>query len=224
MRRPFRGLIALTMILALLLPLVPAAQQALADGDPPSDYLVTEGIDVYLSLSLPEKSIEGQKLVTLTSAAKAANFPLKVAVIAGPFDLGSVSALNGKPQLYAKFLAAEISFAFNGTLLTVMPNGYGISGPGAREGRRVLDRLAAPNTTDLKQLGQSAITAVEEVASANHHPLAPPAEAQNPGHASTPTWFVYTAAALGGALLLGTVARWIWVRRRRTEDKASAPE
>jgi hypothetical protein len=49
-----------------------------------------------------------------------------VAVIASPYDLGSVTPLWRKPRVYAKFLGTELSYVFHGTLLVVMPGGFGL--------------------------------------------------------------------------------------------------
>ena len=46
----------------------------------------------------------------MTAKAKAEGFPVKVALIAAPTDLGVIPDLFGKPQPYAQFLDQEISF------------------------------------------------------------------------------------------------------------------
>ncbi len=45
-----------------------------------------------------------------TAAVKRAGFPIKVALIASPTDLGVIPNLFGRPQSYASFLDQEISF------------------------------------------------------------------------------------------------------------------
>ena len=45
-------------------------------------------------------------------------------------DRGSVTALWRKPQVYARFLGAELKFVYKNRLLVVMPNGFGFSRPG----------------------------------------------------------------------------------------------
>ena len=73
-----------------------------------------------------------------TAAAKRAGFPLKVALIASPIDLGVIPDLFGKPQPYADFLDQEISFQGKQPLLVVMAAGYGVAGlrrPGASAAR-----------------------------------------------------------------------------------------
>jgi hypothetical protein len=48
-------------------------------------------------------------LGALTRAAAAAGAPGRVAVIGGPYDLGSISALWRHPQLYADYLGQELA-------------------------------------------------------------------------------------------------------------------
>ena len=62
----------------------------------------------------------------MLASAKTKGFPLKVAVIVTPYDLGSVPILFDKPQIYAKFLGEEDYYYWKDELLVVMPNGYGI--------------------------------------------------------------------------------------------------
>ncbi len=64
-------------------------------------------------------------------AAAKSGYPLRVAVIASPADLGSVTPLWRQPQAYAGFLGEELSLLYKGTLLVVMPDGFGLYGPGA---------------------------------------------------------------------------------------------
>ena len=46
-----------------------------------------------------------------TAGASRLHFPIKVALIASPADLGAIPSLFAKPQQYADFLDQEISFA-----------------------------------------------------------------------------------------------------------------
>ena len=53
----------------------------------------------------------------------AAGYPLRVAVIASPTDLGSITELWRRPASYARFLGQELSLVYlHGTLLVVMPD------------------------------------------------------------------------------------------------------
>ena len=64
-----------------------------------------------------------QALNARTAAAKRSGFPIKVALIATPVDLGVIPDLFGKPQKYAAFLDQEISFRTKQPLLVVMKTG-----------------------------------------------------------------------------------------------------
>ncbi len=110
--------------LALVAPSV-APTTALADGDPASDELI--GANVFYSFSPPVAAGLQRTLNSETAAASHVHFPINVALIASPVDLGAIPSLFAKPQQYADFLDQEISFASTKTLLlVVMPNGYGV--------------------------------------------------------------------------------------------------
>jgi cytochrome oxidase Cu insertion factor (SCO1/SenC/PrrC family)/thiol-disulfide isomerase/thioredoxin len=116
-----RALIAVLLAIAGCIAL-PAL--AYADGDPGSDVLLDQnlfygsdtGITVRQELSL-------DKLLNATAAAGA---PVRVAIIAHPDDLGTVTPLWQKPQTYADYLGYELSLAYSGRLLIVMPGGLGV--------------------------------------------------------------------------------------------------
>jgi hypothetical protein len=114
-------------VVGLLLALT-LAPSALADGDPASDILAPPWIRVYMTFAAPGPQLE-RKLAVTTRQVTAAGLPIKVAVIARRTDLGAVPQLWGRPQTYARFLGAELRFNFHDTLLVVMPQGFGISGP-----------------------------------------------------------------------------------------------
>jgi hypothetical protein len=150
---------ALVAALALV-----AAAPALADGDPASDFLLTQ--EVFLPYDASISATRSGQLAGLVSDAARAGYPIRVALIASPTDLGSVTALWAKPQQYAKFLAAEVSFAYRGRLLVVMPAGLGTYQPGhpSAGGQRSLAGLkVAPGANGL---AATAITAVERLAAA----------------------------------------------------------
>jgi hypothetical protein len=79
-----RGL-RLALVLAAFAVLVVAAP-ARADGDPASDVLYFG--TVFLPYSVPVGKIERQRLESVVAAARRAGFPIKVALIAKPDDLG----------------------------------------------------------------------------------------------------------------------------------------
>ncbi len=160
---------ALLLLLAVAaLALVPAA--ARADGDPASDVLYNGKI------FLPfEVKISGQKQLDLqqtVAAAWKAGYPIKVAVIGSPYDLGSVGALWQKPQLYSKFLGSELEFLYKGRLLIVMPNGFGLNRGTAAE-RKLLKGVPIGQGAD--GLTATAAAAVRALAAASGHQLPKPA-------------------------------------------------
>jgi hypothetical protein len=148
---------------------------ARADGDPASDVLATQ------SLFLPADAgvgfaHENQLNGTLASAASG-GFPMRVAIIASKSDLGSVTALWRQPQTYAQFLGEELSLLYHGTLLVVMPDGFGLYGPAqsVAAGKSALAGLHPSAGGPV--LGTAALSAVQRVAAAAGHPVTVPAAA-----------------------------------------------
>jgi hypothetical protein len=142
---------------------------ALADGDPASDVLLGQNVFYpYETPSVPAalmKSLNGA-----TAAAARAHFPIKVAIISGPLDLGVVPSLYGQPQNYAHFLEQEISFTGPPLLLVVMKDGYGVQGlpAAATAAAAKLSKPAGNTSTDL---AHAALTAVQKLSSAAGHPI-----------------------------------------------------
>ncbi len=104
------------------------APMARADGDPGSDVLVYQ--DLFVGTAANASVAQQARLGGELQAAARAGFPIRVAVIAGPSDLGAVTGLWGNPRGYAQFLGIELSLAYKQRLLVVMPNGFGINWPG----------------------------------------------------------------------------------------------
>jgi cytochrome oxidase Cu insertion factor (SCO1/SenC/PrrC family)/thiol-disulfide isomerase/thioredoxin len=119
MKRRIRLLVLLTVVIATLLP----TGLARADGDPGSDVLVYQNLFPGIAAGLT--AAQQAHISGLLSQATAARFPIRVAVIGGPGDLGSITAAWHQPRAYAKFLGAELSLAYAQRLLVVMPNGFG---------------------------------------------------------------------------------------------------
>ena len=116
-----RALLGLLLALAL-------APAALADGDPASDVLQPPSVRVYMTNGAKDAKLE-QGLQRTAQQLSDAGLPIKVAVIGNKTDLGAVPQLWAKPQVYARFLGAELRFVYKDTLLVVMPQGLGVSGP-----------------------------------------------------------------------------------------------
>src|ERR1700741_2334737 len=130
---------------------------ALADADPASDVLL--GASVFYPYTPPvspsvEKTLNGE-----VAAAARAHFPIKVALIPSPVDLGAIPSLFGEPQKYADFLDQEISFGSKQLLLVVMPGGFGVAGL-ASAARSAATSLANPEGTGIDAIARAAITAV----------------------------------------------------------------
>ncbi len=176
-----------------------AAGPARADGDPASDVLYTQ--PVFVPADAGVAPADAARLAALVREARRAGFPLKVAVVASSYDLGSVTALWRKPQPYAHFLGVELSLLYRGRLLTVMPNGLGIY----HDGRSVVrERVVLRGVPLGGDLVATAATAVQRLAAANGHVLAAPsvptpAKRARVGSSST-TWIGIVAGVLLVAL------------------------
>ena len=184
-------------VIAVVMTCVPAAP-AQADGDPASDVLATQPLFLPWDADVPlERQAE---LSNLLLTAKRNGHPMRMALIASPTDLGSVTALWRRPQPYAEFLAEELSLVYRGPLLVVMPNGFGLAHFGFRPAlvRSVLAGIAVPHTG--AGLANDALTALQRLARAAGHPLAisaaPPTAAPQTTHATA--WIVFP---LGGLLI-----------------------
>ena len=110
------------LVLCLLIAAV-ATPAARADGDPASDFLLTYQVFYPYYTNTPKATLE--RLKETVADANKRGYKIRVAVITSPYDLGSVSALWGKPQAYAGFLAEELAFVYRDRLLIVSPKGYG---------------------------------------------------------------------------------------------------
>jgi hypothetical protein len=197
-------------LLAVLLLAAIVAAGARANGDPASDRLPFA--NVFFSTQEPNTVPSGRDLVFLTKVAAKKKFPIRVAVIYQPGDLGLIQSMWKQPQPYAHFLGTElISFGrYHGTLVVSMPSGFGVFGPGATPAtKRALATLPKPGNGSLEDLGAASVIAVEKVAAANGHALPPP-----PAHGGgTPAWLIVLAALVGAAVVAGGIffvlRRWL---------------
>jgi hypothetical protein len=197
-----RALAMIVSLASIATLIVPAA--ALSDGDPASDVLLAES--VFYPYSPPVAAALQKSLNAETAAASRARFPIKVALIDTPVDLGAIPSLFGEPQQYADFLHQEISFfGAKQLLLVVMPNGYGVRG---------LDRSATDAAVTLKRpagsasndLAQAAIAAVPKLAAAAGHPISGvselPGTSRSHGATELPVGALVLVAVLASAALL----------------------
>jgi hypothetical protein len=216
---------------ALLLVLAASAH---ADGDPASDVLVFKS---YFLPYAPQTPVDAeQQINTATAAADRAGYPIRVAVISGPADLGIVPQYDGKPAEYAPFLGQELKFAYKGGLLVVMDDGYGLYGIDDPKVQAALADLPKPASNDPKDLAIAGANAVVALATAAGKTLdlTAPAPAND-----TQTGAVHNAPAssddssnstaivliVGGTvgLLVALVGLFWWVRRAPEDDAAPDP-
>jgi hypothetical protein len=169
-----RGALVVTAIVAFFA----CVPTALADGDPASDYLISQQTFLPFDAKIPAASSE--QLAGLVRNANKNGYKIRVAVIATRYDLGAVTALWKQPKTYASFLAAEIAFFYRGPLLIVMPNGLGFHAPkGATKAgyRSIAGVRPAPGASGLMT---AAVSGVERLAAAHGVHAQPPAVAAAP--------------------------------------------
>ncbi len=221
-----RRWIAALVCAALLGP----AAVARADGDPASDVLLSQ--DSFLPYAPPVKKSFKTALEKVLKDARAAGYPMKVALINTEADLGAYPKLFNSPQQYADLLKGELA-ALNPHgdavkavhLLVVMPGGFG----GANLGDGVDKALSGIDINGAAQsdgLAQAAIGAVASIATENGHAVPVPPEAKlklgksnasNKRKTTSPLVFALPALLLfGGLFVAGRVAS----RRQapRTDD------
>lgn len=148
-----------------------AAPSAFADGDPASDVLVENSLfnPIGSGVSLSSQA----RLEAVLRASARAGFPLRVALIAAPNDLGTATAFWRDPKDYARYLWIELSRLYGGQVLVVMPAGFGLygthSGPRAVMPAELSVRATAPGPG--QQLATAALSAVPLLARAAGHPI-----------------------------------------------------
>jgi LPXTG-motif cell wall-anchored protein len=210
MARRLASLLATVILVGAVLP-----ASVLADGDPASDVLL--GQNVYYPYSPPVPQGVQAPLNAATADAKKAGFPLKVALIASPVDLGVIPELFGKPADYAKFLDKEISFQGPQPLLVVMAAGYGIQGVSAKAAAAVKN-LALPKGKTSTALALAATTAVTKVAAADGHPLKGAIRVDTGASGSSSS----TAPLLIGLIVAAVLVAGALILLRRRQGNASA--
>jgi hypothetical protein len=191
-----------------------------ADGDPASDFLLAQNVFVPWDVKLPRA--ETNRLARLLRAARFHGYPVKVALIATPYDLGAVALLWRKPQPYAKFLGQELFYVFKGRLLIVMPNGYGIyhHGKPITAERRLLDTLPTPAATG-DDVAAAAIVAVRRLAGAKGITLTLPPPAATSGGKRNYTPIVVGVVIGGAWLVLVALVLLRWRRRRAALERSA---
>ena len=100
-----------------------SAAASLADGDPASDYLLTQNVSFPYQSPSPAVSAELGRAV---DDVYLHGNRVKIALIYTVDDLGAIPSLFGNPTDYARFLGIELGLWYVGPLLVVMPAGFGI--------------------------------------------------------------------------------------------------
>ena len=195
----------MTRVVLVVLVFALAAPLAHADGDPASDYLYTQKVFVPFDVAKQP----GPLAADIEGATKA-GFTIRVAVIGSAYDLGSVPSLWRKPQLYARFLGAELAFVYKQRLLIVMPDGFGFfwkGHPVTREYATLAKIHIAPGNVGLLTAARDAVHALAADANVRVQPQAAPKSTTARDRAI----IAIVALALIAAALVGRVA----LRRRR---------
>ena len=224
--RRIQVLVVITAILAGIA--LNAAPGALADGDPASDVLVQNRLFNPIDSGVSPAS--QARLDAVLGASARAGFPIRVALIASPTDLGSATSLWRDPKDYARYLWIELSQLYGGQVLVVMPSGFGLygqrSGPHAVTAAELGVRATAPGPGP--QLATAAGSAIPLLARAAGDPipasaLAAADRAATPENARVATDFTpsIAIALIVGALLIA--ASWgLSVRRRPLQIRRRA--
>jgi len=200
-----RGAVLAAAVLCLCLPAV-----ARANGDPASDFLLTQNLFLPFTTKIDQGPVT--QLNGLLKDAAAKKYRIRVAVILSPSDLGTAFSLFGKPQKYAEFLGLELSFVYRDRLVVVMPSGYGyaVKGDPDPAAAQLLKKLPPPGRDATKEV-QAATVAVQRLAASAGHNLSVPKTKGSSGARDRIT----IAAAATAAIAL--IAAFVLYRRRRSE-------
>jgi hypothetical protein len=196
-------------LLALACIAVPAAR---ADGDPASDYLLSQQTFLPFDATIPKA--QADQLNTIVEDAKKKGYEIRVAIIAKQFDLGAVPSLWRMPKTYTRFLGQELFFVYKGRLLVVMPNGFGVSrgGKALSDAQRVVDGMPNPGS-DGAALATAATRAVQRLAAQNGVRVEIPAASS--GGSATSDRILIGGIALGVVVLVAigfVFRRFLWPR------------
>ena len=217
--------------LTLLAVLAAWVSVARADGDPGSDVLAYQPL--FLAADAGVSVNEQAQLGDLLRGASRAGVPVKVAIIASRTDLGAVTGLWRKPRAYARFLGIELSLAYKGRLLVVMPNGFGFNWPGHSTAAAYRTLSAVHITPTGAGLATAAAAAVRSLAAAEHITIptrtqsaasAPPARGASSTSAARPNGAarIVGIAAVLAALVAGALGVLLRLGRRRRSRARSA--
>jgi hypothetical protein len=193
------------------------ASTARADGDPASDYLLTQKVFFPFDTKFPAK--QQAEFAGLVEAANRAGFNIRVALIASSYDMGSVTTLYREPRTYAPFLAAEIAFVYRQRLLVVMPNGFGFNWshhPSAPAYALLVKIPIKPGPTGLLE---AARTAVQRLAAAAGIKVKAPTDVTTPAQRNSHDRLIIIAIVIAASLLAVAARFALRLRRRQPSQR-----
>jgi len=188
--------------------LVPPAH---ADGDPASDYLLTQQVFFPFDAKFPAE--KQQQLTAIVTAANRAGYTIRVAVIWSSYDLGAITGLWRKPQTYARFLSAELEYVYKERLLVVMPNGFGFNRPKHSAAAEYALLAKIPVRPGSVGLLEAAGTAVQRLAAASGVKVVPVA-VTSPAHRNSHDRAIIILGAIA-AIAIATLLRLALRRPQR---------
>ena len=181
---------------------------ALADGDPASDYLLSQSVFAPYDSHIPDA--RAAQLRLLVKEAKARGFPVKIALVGTRPDLGTVIVLWRRPEQYARFLGQELRNWYRGPLLIVMPNGYGFSANGKAVARDQETLAGLPSPGRAPDLETAGIDGVRRLARQRGIQLAVPKAPHVAAHRNQERALI--GVGVGAIVLIGLA---VYVMRRR---------
>jgi hypothetical protein len=187
------------------------ATPALGDADPASDVLYAKAV-FYSFDKLPSDAAQKRLNGVVTKATKA-GYPVRVALIATPSDLGGVASLWAKPRQYARFLGLELTYLYKGSLLVVMPAGLGYSQHGQTRSAAYMALSGVRVKDGPDGLADTAVRAIARLAAAAGHPIQVPPKTDSGGDHS---WRDRLVIVLVGLVLTPLLAAGYLLRRRKT--------
>jgi hypothetical protein len=173
---------------------------ARADADPASDVLYAQSV-FYSFAQLPSDGAR-KRLDDVVATATKAGYPIRVALIAKPTDLGGVGALWAKPRTYVRFLGLELTFYYKGPLLVVMPQGLGyyLHGKSPAAGYAALRGVQVQTGED--GLADTAVTGIARLAAAAGHRIdVPPKASSGTSHSGRNRLIILLGAMILAPLL-----------------------
>lgn len=197
---------------ALLLAALAPAGDARANGDPASHWLLAGNLFYSFHTGISQQALDA--LRTTLGRSKSAGYPIRVALIEQPADLGDVGSLWGKPTDYAHLLAVELRTRYRGPVLIVMPAGTGFAyeRDGTRAERRALMSVHVAPGRD--GLAVTAIHAISVLSKRAGHPTVPASIAPSSPASRSESTLLLVILGLAATFLASCVVLVLLYRRQ----------